>query len=83
MLKELNRTWTMTKRALTTITKLFDHACGLMIVFSNPCVGIKLDALMKKANITEKDLLDAEEQSDTKLEKEVKRVQKPRAAKKQ
>ncbi len=46
LLKELNRTWTMTKRALTTITKLFDHACGLMIVFSNPCVGIKLDALM-------------------------------------
>lgn len=27
------------------MTKLYDHACGLMIVPTNPCVGIKLSAI--------------------------------------
>ncbi|WP_398493347.1 tyrosine-type recombinase/integrase [Variovorax sp.] len=45
MLKDSQRTWAMTKRALTTSTKLFDHACGLTIIPANPCTGIKLTAL--------------------------------------
>lgn len=47
-LKESGRTWVMTKRLLTTITKLLDHACGLTIIGANPCTGIKLSALMGK-----------------------------------
>lgn len=51
-LKESQRTWTMTKRLLTSISKLFDHACGLTIVGANPCTGIKLSALMGKRPAT-------------------------------
>lgn len=51
-LKESQRTWTMTKRLLTTISKLFDHACGLTIIGANPCTGIKLSALMGKRPAT-------------------------------
>lgn len=42
--------------------------------------NIKLDAMMRKLQITSSDLLDAEEKSDKKLEKEVRRVRrnKPR-----
>ncbi len=40
----------------------------------NLALNIKLDALMKKAHITEKDLLDAEDKSDKSLENEVKQV---------
>lgn len=40
----------------------------------NLAINIKLDALMKKQGITEKELLEAEEKSDEKLEKEKKRV---------
>lgn len=47
-LKESGRTWTMTKRLLTTISKVMDHACGLTIIGANPCYGIKMDALMGK-----------------------------------
>lgn len=45
VLKECDWTWTMTKRALTTASKLFDHACGLTIIPINPCAGIKLTAM--------------------------------------
>jgi len=45
LLKDSKRTWTMTKRVLTTASKLFDHACGLTIIPANPCTGIKLNAL--------------------------------------
>ena len=41
----------------------------------NLAINIKLDALMNKAGITGKDLLDAEDQSDKKLEKQKKQVQ--------
>ena len=51
-LKESKRTWTMTKRLLTTISKLFDHACGLTVIGANPCTGIKLSALMGKRPAT-------------------------------
>lgn len=43
----------------------------------NLAINIKLDAIMEKLKITEKDLLEAEDKSDKKLEKEIKRVQKP------
>lgn len=45
-LKDIDRTWLMTKRMLTTISKIMDHACGLTIIPANPCTGIKLNALM-------------------------------------
>lgn len=45
LLKEINRTWLMTKRALTTISQIFDHACGMPLIPANPCTGIKLKAL--------------------------------------
>ncbi len=47
-LKASGRTWLMTKRALTSISKVLDHACGLTILSANPCTGIKLDSLMGK-----------------------------------
>ena len=47
----------------------------------NLALNIKLDALMKKAKITNDDLLEAEDKSDTSLEHEVKSVQKPSARK--
>ena len=46
MLKDAKRTWTITKRLLTTTSQLFDHACGLTLIATNPCFGIKLTALM-------------------------------------
>ena len=47
-LKDSGRTWLMTKRLLTSISKIMDHACGLTIVSANPCTGIKLTSLMGK-----------------------------------
>jgi low affinity Fe/Cu permease len=47
----------------------------------NLAMNIKQDAIMKKLGITDGDLIEAEEQSDTKLESHVKKVQK-RAEKK-
>jgi integrase len=46
MLRDAKRTWSITKRVLTSISKLFEHACGIMVIPSNPCTGIKLSALM-------------------------------------
>lgn len=40
----------------------------------NLALNIKLDVMMRKMDITEKDLIEAEDQSDTSLEKRVKRV---------
>lgn len=45
MLRDADKTWTISKRVLTTITKLFEHAAGLHIVTINPCVGVSLKAL--------------------------------------
>lgn len=45
---ESKRTWLMTKRLLNTLSKLMDHACGLTIIPSNPCTGVKLQALLGK-----------------------------------
>jgi len=63
MLFECNRTWTITKRILTSVSKLLDHACGLRIISSNPCAGIRLSALKgsrppvrKRVMLTEEEL---------------------------
>lgn len=45
MLKNAKRTWTISKRLLTSISMLMDHALGLTIIAANPCTGIKLKAL--------------------------------------
>ncbi len=41
----------------------------------NLAMNIKLDALMRKAGITKEDLLQAEDESDKKLEKEKSRIE--------
>jgi len=46
MLDKSGRTWTMQKRILTSVSKLFDHAIGRQLVRLNPAAGIKLSALM-------------------------------------
>jgi integrase len=46
MLLKSKRTWSMTKRLLTTTSQFLDHACGRQIISANPCAGIKLKALM-------------------------------------
>jgi integrase len=46
MLQDKDDTWTISKRVLTTTTKLFDHAAGLRIVNINPCIGIRLSSLL-------------------------------------
>lgn len=45
MLTDCKRTWTVTKRILTSVSKLFDHACGLKIIGANPCMGVKLSSI--------------------------------------
>ncbi len=40
-----NRTWTVSKRILTSSSKLFNHARGLRITAANPCTGIKLKSI--------------------------------------
>lgn len=45
MLTDCKRTWTATKRILTSVSKLFDHACGLKIIAANPCMGVKLSSI--------------------------------------
>lgn len=48
MLKNCGRSWLICKRILTCTSQLLDHACGLQIIASNPCTGIKLQALFGK-----------------------------------
>ncbi len=47
----------------------------------NLAINIKLDAIMKKLEITNDDLLEAEDKSDVSLEHEIKTVQRPRSKK--
>lgn len=63
MISNCGRTWAICKRILTCVGQLFDHACGLQIIPSNPSVGIKLKALMgqrppvkKRVMLTEAEL---------------------------
>ena len=46
MLDRSGRTWTVQKRILTSVGKLFDHAIGRQLIQVNPAAGIKLTALM-------------------------------------
>lgn len=43
-LETADRTWTITKRLLTSFKKVFGHACGIRLIESNPCAGIELTA---------------------------------------
>lgn len=62
MLKDAKRTWAITKRVLTSMSKLMDHAMGMMVIPANPCTGIKLSALMgPKPTPRRRVMLDAEE----------------------
>lgn len=45
MIEAANRTWTISKRILTSAKMLFAHACGLRLINVNPVVGIDLVAL--------------------------------------
>lgn len=45
MLQDADDTWTISKRVLTTTSKLFDHAAGLRLININPCAGVSLTAL--------------------------------------
>ncbi|MCW3701466.1 tyrosine-type recombinase/integrase [Burkholderia cenocepacia] len=45
-IEDAGRGWTMSKRILTTMTQVFDHACGRKIIAANPCAGVKLTAIM-------------------------------------
>ena len=46
MLRDADNTWTISKRVLTTASKLFDHAAGLHIIAINPCAGVSLTSLL-------------------------------------
>lgn len=45
MLRDSNESWTISKRVLTTASKLFEHAAGLHIIHINPCTGVSLTSL--------------------------------------
>lgn len=62
MLKNAKRTWTISKRVLTSISKLLDHAMGLTIIAANPCTGIKLSALFgQRPPVKKRVMLDTQE----------------------
>jgi integrase len=46
MLTSAKRTWTISKRILTTAKKVFAHACGLRLIDTNPAAGVDLVSLM-------------------------------------
>jgi integrase len=46
MLTSSKRTWTISKRILTTAKQLFAHACGLRLIDTNPAAGVDLVSLM-------------------------------------
>jgi integrase len=45
MLREADDTWTISKRVLTTASKMFDHAAGLRLITIDPCAGVSLVSL--------------------------------------
>lgn len=72
MIQDVGDTWTISKRVLTTATKLFDHAAGLRIVHINPCIGIRLPSLLgprpaikKRTMLSEDDLRTLFKEIDT------------------
>lgn len=46
MLRNAKRTWNITKRLLTSMSMLLDHACGITLIAANPCTGIKITSIM-------------------------------------
>lgn len=51
------RSWVVSKRMLTTMTQVFDHAVGKRIIEFNPAAGIKLKSLLGKRPPTKKRLM--------------------------
>ena len=45
-IEDAKRSWTISKRMLTSVKQLFAHACGKKLIHSNPAIGIDLKALM-------------------------------------
>jgi len=63
MLTSSKRTWTISKRILTTAKQLFAHACGLRLIDTNPAAGVDLVSLMgprppikRRVMLTEREL---------------------------
>lgn len=63
MLRDADDTWTISKRVLTTASKLFEHAAGLHLVSIDPCAGVSLVSLFgprppvkKRVMLSEDDL---------------------------
>jgi len=57
------RSWTVSKRVLTSCKQLFAHACGKQLIYSNPAIGIDITALLgprppvrKRVMLTEEEL---------------------------
>lgn len=44
--QKAKRTWTISRRILTSLRQVFDHACGTRIIPSNPAMGISLTAML-------------------------------------
>lgn len=62
MLKDAKRTWTISKRILTSMSKLMDHAMGISVIPANPCFGIKLSALLgPRPQVRRRVMLEADE----------------------
>lgn len=62
MIAKCGRTWSICKRILTCVSQVFDHACGLRIIASNPCTGIKLKALLGPRPAVKKRVMLSEEE---------------------
>lgn len=64
MLLDADHTWTVSKRLLTTASKLFEHAAGLQLVNINPCAGVSLLSLFgPRPTIKKRVMLSKEELS--------------------
>lgn len=46
VIESAGRSWTVSKRILTSCKQLFAHACGKKLIYSNPALGIDITALM-------------------------------------
>lgn len=67
MIESSGRSWTVSKRILTSAKLLFAHACGKRLINANPCAGIELKALMGPRPPVRKRVMLAEEELRTLL----------------
>lgn len=67
MLQKSKRSWAICKRILTSTSQLFDHACGQQIIPANPCVGIKLVAVIGERPQVKKRVMLSEDELRTLL----------------